>query len=207
MKILFLDVDGVLNRLDRYGMRLETVPAPWMTGSTIVDLNVVALLNHVVPQVPDLKIVVSSTWRSLARDRVQFCAMTHVLERWIHEDWRTPSTISRGLEIKEWLQNHPEVESYAILDDTDDELSTHHERRFIRIPHQTGMTLSDFDRWLKIFGYRLKRDFTIATLGGPAEEPKLIMPDSYIQARMDLLSGEPEPQTAPGWKMPDAFED
>jgi hypothetical protein len=207
MKILFLDVDGVLNRLDRQGEYLETTPAPWMTGHTVVDLNIVAMFNHVTAQVPGLKIVVSSTWRSYAANREQFCAMTGVVASLIHDDWRTPAAAFRGAEIEEWLGLHTEVESYAIVDDLDDGIAKIHGKRFIRVPCTTGLNLDQTDRWLKIFGYRIRRkDFTVVTLGGPVEST-LIIPDSAIQRELIIDLADQPPTQAPGWKMPDAFEE
>ena len=57
VKILFLDVDGVLNT---YGESYRS----FKKGSNVMEPMFVERLNWVMYQVPDLQIVVSSSWRN-----------------------------------------------------------------------------------------------------------------------------------------------
>jgi hypothetical protein len=145
-----------------------------MEGGTIVDQNVVQLFNHVIRQIPLLKVVVSSTWRLLSKDVNHFCEMTGINKNLIHEDWKTISLLNRGLEIKEWLHRH-DITEYVVVDDTDDgikQLCSYPEQwRFVHTDHKDGLTLEGFNKILSAFGYRLRKDFTIVTLGGPVEQP------------------------------------
>ena len=45
----------------------------------------------------------------------------------------------RGDEIQEWLDEHPEVEKYAIIDD-DDDMLPEQEENFFQTDFQTGLT-------------------------------------------------------------------
>lgn len=110
MKILFLDVDGVLN-----------CAAYFKTRQTPRDLKprdmdpMRVLILHRILEATGAKVVVSSSWRFRPDDleEVKKSVSPHYLdvtprhER--HED--------RHAEIKEWLSAHPETKAYAILDD------------------------------------------------------------------------------------------
>lgn len=115
MKILFLDVDGVLN-----------------TRPGSLDEDKLGLLKGILDQT-GARVVVSSSWRKY----------THMMDRlyaidWLEEDiigmtpdlameingfWHSPR---RAEEIKDWLDGYKEV-TYAILDDWPmQELSNRH---------------------------------------------------------------------------------
>jgi hypothetical protein len=74
----------------------------------------VMLLQKIV-QATNAKIVLSSSWRLQERDReivkreLAYYGMT------IHD--YTPEIMWRNDEIQTWLNRHPEVENFAILDD------------------------------------------------------------------------------------------
>lgn len=104
--IIFLDIDGVLNRSSRSGP----------SKSHVIEPDLLARFRSLVAST-DPYVVLASTWRhepggvQEARDRgVPF---EDVLP-----DLRPQS---RGKEIKAWLAEHPNVERFVILDDDDDE--------------------------------------------------------------------------------------
>jgi hypothetical protein len=108
-RILFLDVDGVLNHLDCFrnlGQKL--------------DPDCIARLNRLC-EATGAKVVLSSAWRrvdGLERRLLDAGALRHRRRR----DWRTPYLgISRGAEIAAWLAGK-RVARYAIVDDDDDML-------------------------------------------------------------------------------------
>ncbi|CAN5571403.1 hypothetical protein BH10PSE14_BH10PSE14_06130 [soil metagenome] len=120
MRILFLDIDGVLMCEEEYraggGVKNQF---PGKRAPLILD----------VCRRAGAVIVVSSTWRHGNDTRDLFISHGFPL----HSDWRTPlnerTTAGglllgelRGHEIKHWLDAHPEVESYAIIDDDSDML-------------------------------------------------------------------------------------
>jgi hypothetical protein len=100
-KIIFIDIDGVLNREDTIYI-------------AEIDPDLVAILKKIVSKTK-AKIVLSSTWRlsEISRNKVkEYIKFIDV----------TPDfgLKPRGEEIASWLNKHPEVEKYAILDDDSD---------------------------------------------------------------------------------------
>lgn len=118
MKVLFLDIDGVLN-CDTTKERLS--------DSFGVLSGFVGLDNRLVDRYlswlkgKDIRVILSSTWRTDQR------LMDHLNEHGIF--WadttkliKTGGTLftcyaSRGQEIDDWLKNHSTVTHVAILDD------------------------------------------------------------------------------------------
>ena len=106
-RILFLDVDGVLNS-HKTGGRYP------------LKKNCLRRLQRIVEET-SCEIVLSSTWRL---DEYAFKRLCTVLSyrgiRILDKTIRIPSG-PRGLEIAEWLHRNP-TEKYAILDDDSDML-------------------------------------------------------------------------------------
>jgi len=104
MKIIFLDIDGVLNDAPTIMEKDNDLPAePHLSClKQIVDAT-------------GAEIVLSSTWRLFpqARNDVRNKLKTVGLQ-FID---RTKELRDRDTEIREWLGRHPEVDSYVILDD------------------------------------------------------------------------------------------
>ena len=116
MKVVFLDIDGVLNST-RTCVGHGGVPEDFTPEDiALFDQTAVALIRGLV-FAAGAQIVLSSAWR-----------ITHKFEDFAKAfDMpvidRTPNiTGFRGLEIKYWLDEHPDVESYAIIDDSGDML-------------------------------------------------------------------------------------
>jgi hypothetical protein len=132
-KIIFLDVDGVLNSLAFRGR--DDLP-PGFGGlvdpaldyyARLIDSAALDLLADLV-RTTEAELVLSSAWRMkpIGVNRLEriFAALGHLLGF----VGRTPlpkpvggSTLlagrPRGSEIAEWLLEHPDVEAIAILDD------------------------------------------------------------------------------------------
>ena len=121
-RVLFLDVDGVLNYRALFKARFD--------GPRLCS-KAVARLRQVIART-GAQTVLSSTWRL---DNAHMALMRAGGFPCPHEDWRTiqvPVRFENGLvvfeppyrgrEIAEWLSRHPEVERYAIVDDDDDML-------------------------------------------------------------------------------------
>lgn len=120
MKIIFLDIDGVLCTTRSHAAHLES-----------------GLMQHLDPigckmldkicQKTGAKIVISSTWRHHHDRGSMLCILQNAGFALpdFHKDWKTPAKMSatRGEEIKLWLLDHPEVTQYAILDDNSDMLT------------------------------------------------------------------------------------
>ena len=146
MKIIFLDFDGVLNS-EKF---LKTNQGKGF-GAAQIDPQAVVLLDQLV-QATGAKIVISSSWRHIWSTweikQMLFKAGSKVASKAIID--RTPMGESnRGQEIQEWLDLDPErevvnpehegVESFVILDDTDDMLPDQMDR-FVHTSGQIGLT-------------------------------------------------------------------
>ena len=108
MKIIFLDVDGVLNSYkDRFSYILET------------DYHL-ELLQRLVEQT-GAKLVLSSSWR--LGERIDDTLATRLKDFNMKTIGSTPCLIDscRGDEIREWMDKcKEEIESFVILDDESD---------------------------------------------------------------------------------------
>lgn len=105
MKIIFLDVDGVLNNKDYL---LSTQDA------LSLDPSCVDCLRRLIKST-GAKVVLSSSWRHSKR-KIKYLENTIKIKFYdilpdLHE--------RRGNEINAWLKNHKEVSKYIILDDED----------------------------------------------------------------------------------------
>lgn len=106
MKVIMLDIDGVLNCKSSNWKRKW--PLDWFKA---------ILVNHIRIQT-GAKIVLSSSWRSSPEGvkRIKKKIGVKIYDK-------TPNlteTYNRGNEIQAWLDQHPEVTKYAILDDDKD---------------------------------------------------------------------------------------
>lgn len=113
MKVLFLDFDGVLN----------VYPSPSRSGNFHKPscINLEMLLNRI----PDLKIVVSSSWRTYGLEAVRDVLKSNgidprkVLDVTGHEE-SPDKRDHRGFQVESWLKRHPKVKLFAIVDDNSD---------------------------------------------------------------------------------------
>lgn len=115
MKIIFLDIDGVLNN--------EYTKAFAPSGALFVSDRLLKNLSKIV-KVTGAEIVLSSSWRLdwvKGKETKDFLALQSKLKDFSIELFdKTPlikNGANRGAEIEEWLKYHPEVENYVILDD------------------------------------------------------------------------------------------
>lgn len=122
MKVLFLDVDGVLN---------------WKNTMAYLGINrKMTKRLHRVLRETGAKVVLSSTWRKLDESYEMFIRKTG-----IRPISKTPNTMHgiRGREIEQWLKDHPEVTSYAIVDD-DGDMLPEQAPFFVQTSYDTGLT-------------------------------------------------------------------
>ena len=111
MKVIFLDVDGVLNS-DEYFDRIQNLDIEGIESE--IDINKVKLLKKAV-DTTGAKVVLSSSWRYTKNA----LALKKLLADYgIHITDSTPVVEhKRGLEIRTWLENNNNVENFVILDD------------------------------------------------------------------------------------------
>ncbi len=127
MKILFLDIDGVLNH--RGG--------PVENGIYIIDPSLLPLLKHIVNET-DCKIVLSSTWRILKENRVKVQRSLRSIGTEFIDVTPRGMGVPRSDEIRTWLQDHPETKDFAILDDDPGACIEGH---YFRTSWDTGLTI------------------------------------------------------------------
>ena len=123
MKVLFLDIDGVVNRAgtrQRYRGFMGIDPClASMVGKIILDTGAA--------------VVLTSTWRHFQGGREE-------VDRHVYKTFDvTPiaDTGFRGEEVKMWLDGHPEVTRYAIVDDDSDFYA---DQPLFKTNWQTGIT-------------------------------------------------------------------
>ena len=116
MPVLFLDIDGVCN---------SRAYAEQIGGNlfNVIDPAPAAMVRRIVTMT-GCQVVLSSTWRlypdSLKVVRNEVCDFIDVTPD--HQRGGKWGIAPRGTEIKAWLDQHPEVDRYAILDDNSDML-------------------------------------------------------------------------------------
>jgi len=113
MKVIFLDIDGVLNKL---GQTPESRTKEQIHGAIGLEMELVRRFNTVVYNT-GARVVISSSWRYWDE------GMEHVRAKVIGIIGETPRLRAekRGEEVKRWLNETDQViEKYVILDDDSD---------------------------------------------------------------------------------------
>lgn len=136
MRVLFLDIDGVLNG-HQFNVRAQ---------SNGILRHAIKCLNHVVAET-DCKIVLSSAWRYMIHGqqmtKLGFAYMlrTHggVGIRIEDVTCRDEDIHGRGNQIAAWLRTHP-VESFAVVDDEWYEGPLFVRRRTVLTDGRVGLT-------------------------------------------------------------------
>lgn len=118
-KVIFLDIDGPM-----IPRRAYYLADNYCKLVTVFDPVAVQLLLALIRD-NGVKIVVCSTWRKHGYDDV--CKLLDkngiASNLYLHPDWctkdleRLGGEFKREDEIAEWLERHPEISHYAILDD------------------------------------------------------------------------------------------
>ena len=161
-KIIFLDIDGVINTKEWHSKMTKDTPKD--EYGYAFDPIAVANLAHIIDKT-GADIVISSSWK--------FYGVPKLREMWKKRNLPgtildiTPNTISdemllnanldefqlgvcRGNEIKEWLSRHEDIISnYVIIDDVDDMLSEQ-EDHVVLTESLIGITEWDAEKAIKI---------------------------------------------------------
>lgn len=108
MKVIFLDIDGVLN--------CRKTPNP-RKFPYVIDDELLTRFTQLLQQT-GASVVLSSTWRY---DPAGIFSAKHYGVPFMDITPDMPDE-PRCKEILEWLRDHPEVTRYVVIDDEDDEL-------------------------------------------------------------------------------------
>ena len=110
MKVIFLDVDGVLNS-DEYIK--GTIKSNIQGIEKHVDVKKIKLLRQAIDQT-NAKVVLTSSWRltKMAQELIKL-----LITYGIYVNSTPYIRNERGLEIKQWLADNQNVEDFVILDD------------------------------------------------------------------------------------------
>ena len=137
MKVIFLDVDGVLNTHNLISK----------FGHDFIDDILVALIARIVRET-EAKIVLSSTWRKYEKDKnlvsaalapheLELFDSTPIIDRRIDNSWSM-----RSDEIQDWINKNP-VEKFAIIDD---DFDANIEGSFFQTDEDVGITVEIAER-------------------------------------------------------------
>lgn len=179
MKAIFLDIDGVLNvevyltafwdickrinlaRSEASALRMDAMRDDY--GNLFCPLACRRLAWIIAAT--NAKIVISSTWRMNGLSEMQAMWKHRELAGEVIDvtpihinrgrDLSFSERLERGHEIKEWLSEHPEVESYVIFDDHNDMLPEQM-ANFIQTDEVYGITLKDAEKAIQILNLQSK---------------------------------------------------
>lgn len=158
MKVVFLDMDGVVN--NTIGDDFVTLPmlnndgkVCYLTLFSGANINPFCQLLSWL-QEEDIKIVISSTWRltmtpelfneyfkkyfrNYRKDLVVGLTTVSIHPKYMH----------RGTEIKDYLDNHKDINEYIVIDDDiEDIVDTLPQYRVVKINSKTGLTDRDISK-------------------------------------------------------------
>ena len=133
-KILFLDIDGVMNSK----LYFKNSFNPDEDDSRF-DVYSVYLVKKLVEEF-SLKIVITSHWRSGMVEKLMSELKRNELMSFLHKDSFTPilRSAQRGIEIKAWLDSHPGINDYIIIDDNENMLEEQ-KCRFVKTDAFAGL--------------------------------------------------------------------
>lgn len=160
MKVIFLDVDGVLNSEDDLMIHRKKNGITGCIMHAEVEDRPLTLLKEIVEKT-SAKIVVSSSWRigyeRNGRKSIFGRGLYEKLEKRLKEYGMeiydtTPSLgigTQRGDEIREWLSKN-ETENFIILDDDSDMREYINTEHFIHTTYKHGLTEELKDKAIEI---------------------------------------------------------
>lgn len=157
MKLVFLDVDGVLNSGNFFssGRRVKSHD---YDPKNQLDPEAVELLNEII-EATGAKIVISSVWRYNHKpiELREILGAFGFKGQIIGSTPRSTESKARGKEIDAWLtesgySRRDPVEKFVILDDDED--MEPHMSRLVRTTWQRGLERSHVERVIEMLGRR-----------------------------------------------------
>ena len=167
MKVIFLDIDGVMNSTEemialynQYGPSIDnTLPSPTKcnllkqlvkeTGARVVLSSSWRLSLNAIQKLIDLfetyNLVLSGfTCHEVDSKKFKNTLFDDIKPRYQHTIGDFGTYIEdRGAEIAAWLLDHPTVENFVILDDEDSDIKAWFPNNLVKTDLQIGLTLND----------------------------------------------------------------
>ncbi len=170
-RFLFLDIDGVLNTIRFSDYLIDHDEDEVDEDGSLFDPKAVANLATIINNVPDMKIIISSSWRFKGWEWMKHMWEKRQMPGYIYDFTPALDVVcftdklngnnttsvypigTRGLEINEWLRNNasmnPLMYKYVIMDDEKD-LLLRQQDNFIHTDPYFGITKDDVVRALEI---------------------------------------------------------
>ena len=158
-RIIFLDVDGVLNShivAEEWHQRTNTGGyGGWFDEKEVATKENVKW-GHVnvhnlreIIRATNAEIVISSDWRkNFSIDKFKEMFKLYGWNAPVID--RTPAGYSsRGLEVNTWLKDNPDIDSFVIIDDTDMFLAEQ-KPKFVNTDPEVGLTWKDANKAIEI---------------------------------------------------------
>ena len=143
MKIIFLDVDGVLNNAN-YIKKCYRKNGHKPMSMYCVPFGPYNLKNLAkLVRKTKANIVLTSTWRL---DKEHIAVLKARLAEYGLRIYDMTDNINmiRGVEIKEWLKSHRDIENYVVIDDEEYDLSNFIDNKHLVIVDSNyGLTFGD----------------------------------------------------------------
>ncbi len=138
MKVIFLDIDGVLTSANYDRQKTE--------NDTYIDKSRLALIKGLVDKT-GAKIVLSSSWRKSFEpdcDSSGIKLIETFAEAGLEIYGKTPEIgyIKRPDEVRAWLAEHPDVDAFVMFDDDNFDLGDLREH-FIKTNYRIGRGLGE----------------------------------------------------------------
>lgn len=141
MKVIFLDIDGVLNSGEWDVYVQSFIYGACFNSCYLLSQEMILRLQNVVFQT-NAEIVLTSSWRTNERAMDALRRQLNLYHLSIRDTTVSYAYGNRADEVKLWIESHSNVTSYAIVDDYDDGftqdevLSTH----FVQTAYAYGLT-------------------------------------------------------------------
>lgn len=182
MKIIFLDIDGVLNSQNWYEYRYENIDMKLVSDNYPdyeIDPGAIKQLNRIIAET-EAKVVISSTWRhgrtiqelQTLLEKCGFVGEIISITPSLHFNTDVGMSVPRGCEIEKWLKDQgfqrinwsisvqqeyldkSKVKNYVILDD-DGDMQYGQREHFIWTPTKEGLTQEHADKAIAILNQSL----------------------------------------------------
>jgi hypothetical protein len=159
MKVIFLDADGVLNCASTTDSILNPDGTIYKSGGVFVhawlglDEDKMVRLARII-EATDAKIVLSTTWR---RDPISTLYLLKRMGEKVASQviGKTPDSDGRAVrkeEIEAWIQEHPGITQFAVLDDLEYDKLEDFGRSFIQTSSVTGLQDRHVERCIEVLG-------------------------------------------------------